>query len=232
MEEQPKKKRKAGRPPWTPEQKAAARERWAKRKAAESMTEQQQMELYNQYRAQKEVDPENTPSPYEWGKMMSGDDGDRKNARLLHEARVSMSLPKIDTSDPEQVRQRVNDYFDFCETHNKRPQMVGLANWLDIDKNTLSAWKAGIIKRTDIAPIISRAMAILEEYMVDQMQDSKTNPANWIFLLKNMFQYRDQQDVVVSPNTDNTRDMSQDELEKWFLEDGNHFETSFKEDNP
>lgn len=35
--------------------------------------------------------------------------------------------------------------------------------------------------------------------MVDYMQNGKINPANAIFLSKNLFGYRDTQDVVVTP---------------------------------
>ena len=41
---------------------------------------------------------------------------------------------------------------------------------------------------------------MLEELWVDYMQNGKMNPASGIFLGKNMFQYKDVQDVVVTPN--------------------------------
>ena len=48
--------------------------------------------------------------------------------------------------------------------------------------------------------VIRKACDILEELMVDYFQNGKINPASGIFLMKNMFQYRDVQDVVLTPN--------------------------------
>ena len=42
---------------------------------------------------------------------------------------------------------------------------------------------------------------MLEELWVEYMQNGKINPASGIFLGKNMFQYKDTQDLVVTPNS-------------------------------
>lgn len=41
---------------------------------------------------------------------------------------------------------------------------------------------------------------MLEDLWQEYMQNGKINPASGIFLGKNMFGYRDQQEVVVTPN--------------------------------
>lgn len=122
------------------------------------------------------------------------------NARFLRLARVSMSLPPIDISDPKQVEQRINDYFTFCEDNDRKPNMIGMANWLGVDRKTVQLWKTGEYRTETHLPVIKKAIDLLEELWVDYMQNGKMNPASGIFLAKNMFQYKDVQDVVVTPN--------------------------------
>ena len=40
----------------------------------------------------------------------------------------------------------------------------------------------------------------MEQNWEDYMQNGKINPASGIFIAKNLFQYKDQQDVVITPN--------------------------------
>lgn len=122
------------------------------------------------------------------------------NARYLRMARVSMNLPPIDISDPKQVAQRISDYFDFCEQNDRKPNMIGMANWLGVDRSTLNTWKTGEYRTETHSPVIKKAVDILEELWVDYMMNGKVNPGSGIFIGKNLFQYKDVQDVVVTPN--------------------------------
>jgi hypothetical protein len=123
------------------------------------------------------------------------------NARFLRMARVSLSLPPIDISDPEQVSQRICDYFDFCEQNDKKPGMVGLANWIGVDNTTLSSWRRGEYRTATHSPIIKKAAQILEELWEDYMLNGKVNPVSGIFLGKITFGYKDVQDYVITPNS-------------------------------
>lgn len=122
------------------------------------------------------------------------------NSRYLRYAMASLSLPPIDISDPEQVKTRIGDYFIFCVDNDRKPNMVGIANWLGVDPTTLSSWKRGEYRSSTHSPIIKKAVMILEELWVDYMQNGKINPASGIFLAKNMFGYKDVQDVAITPN--------------------------------
>lgn len=122
------------------------------------------------------------------------------NSRYLRMARVSMSLPPIDISDPEQVASRIGDYFDFCEQNDKKPGMAGLANWIGVDNTTLSSWRRGEYRSTTHSPIIKKAAQVLEELWEDYMLNGKVNPVSGIFLGKITFGYKDVQDYVITPN--------------------------------
>lgn len=129
------------------------------------------------------------------------------NARFIREARIAFDgglerkqLPPIDISDPEQVRQRISDYLDFCELHDKKPSPVALAAWIGISRETLNTWRRGEYRTGTHSDMIKKAMLLMEEIWYDMMQNGKINPASGIFLAKNMFGYKDVADVVVTPN--------------------------------
>lgn len=121
------------------------------------------------------------------------------NSRYLRYAMASWDLPPIDISDPKQVEHRIQEYFMFCAENDRKPNMVGMANWLGVDRDTLKTWKTGEYRRETHSAVVKKAVLLLEELWVDYMQSGKVNPASGIFLGKNMFGYRDQQDVVVTP---------------------------------
>lgn len=123
------------------------------------------------------------------------------NARYLRWARLPLSLPPIDISDANQVEQRINEYFTACEENDMKPNMVGMANWIGVSRETVNTWKRGEYRSDTHSDLIRKAVDILESLWVDYMQNGKINPASGIFLAKNMFQYKDTQDVVLTPNS-------------------------------
>ena len=118
------------------------------------------------------------------------------NSRFLRYALVSLDLPPIDISDPEQVKNRIYEYFQFCVDNDRKPNMVGMANWIGVDPETLRTWKNGTYRSATHSGMIKKAIMILEEMWVDYMQNGKINPASGIFLAKNMFGYRDVIDIA------------------------------------
>lgn len=137
------------------------------------------------------------------------------NARYLRYAMASLDLPPIDISDEKQVEQRVWDYFNFCVDNDRKPNMIGMANWLGVDRDTVNSWKRGEYRNSTHSVVIRKACNMLEELLVDYFQNGKTNPTSGIFLLKNMFGYRDVQDVVIEPKQSATYDLGEDEIKKF-----------------
>lgn len=123
------------------------------------------------------------------------------NARYVRLAMASWDLPPIDISDPKQVEQRIADYFRHCAENDRKPQLIGMANWLGVDRSTVNSWKRGEYRAETHSPIIKKSIDILEELWVDFMQNGKVNPGAGIFLGKNLFGYKDVADVVVTPNS-------------------------------
>ena len=122
------------------------------------------------------------------------------NSRFVRFAMASWNLPPIDISDPKQVEQRINDYLSFCVENDRRPQIVGMCNWLGISRDTLNKWGNGATRSDTHSDIIKKAYNLMEEMWVDYMQNGKISPPTAIFLAKNFFGYKDVADVVVTPN--------------------------------
>ena len=131
--------------------------------------------------------------------MSDAEPGD--NSRFLRFALASWDLPPIDISDPEQVKERIGMYFRHCEQNDRKPQIVGMCNWLGISRETLNLWRNGEYRKDTHFDIVKKACNLIEEQWADYMQNGKINPASGIFLAKNWFGYRDATDVVVTPST-------------------------------
>lgn len=143
------------------------------------------------------------------------------NSRYLRYALASWDLPPIDISDEKQVEQRIQEYFRYCTEEDRKPNLIGVANWLGIDRSTLNSWKRGEYRTATHSPLIQKVVGTLEEMWVDYMQNGKLNPASGIFLGKNFFGYKDVQDVVVTPNNPIGDAVQQQALEDKYLEEVN-----------
>ena len=139
----------------------------------------------------------------DWMKELSADGGDvqpGENSRFVRLAMASWNLPPIDISDPEQVKERIGMYFQHCVDNDRRPQIVGLCNWLGISRQTLMEWKNGEVRSATHGDIVKKAYDVMEEMWTDYMQYGKISPPTGIFLAKNWYGYKDVADVVVTPN--------------------------------
>ena len=121
------------------------------------------------------------------------------NARFIRAARVALDLPPIDISDPVQVQNRINAYLDHCIEYDVKPSVIGMCNWLGIDRTTLNTWKNGAVRSGTHFDMIKKVFTMLEEISIDYFQGGKVNPAAGIFLLKNHFGYRDVTDLEITP---------------------------------
>ena len=122
------------------------------------------------------------------------------NSRFVRHALASWNLPPIDISDEKQVSDRIELYFKYCAENDRRPQVVGMCNWLGISRQTMNEWKNGVVRGATHGDIIKRAYGVMEEMWTDYMLYGKVSPPTGIFLSKNWFDYKDVADVVVTPN--------------------------------
>lgn len=152
-----------------------------------------------------------------WMQELTAEGGENiepgENSRFVRFALASWNLPPIDISDPEQVKNRIGEYFQFCSDNDRRPQIVGLCNWLGISRQALNEWKNGDVRSSTHGDIIKKAYDVMEEMWTDYMQYGKISPPTAIFLAKNWYGYKDVADVVVTPNNP-MKDLDADQARK------------------
>lgn len=123
------------------------------------------------------------------------------NARYLRHSLAAWNLPVLDISDPEAVRDRIFWYFEHCADADMKPTVTGLALALGTTTVTLREWTEGRSRRETHMEMIRQAKMIIEDQMNSYMENGKINPVAGIFLLKNHFGYKDQQETIITPNT-------------------------------
>jgi hypothetical protein len=123
------------------------------------------------------------------------------NTGYLAHALAVRNMPQIDTSDPVQVKKRIDEYFQLCVEHDMKPSVKGFLNALRVAKSTLWEWKTGGFRAGTHQQIILEAYDVLEALWEDYMMNGKINPVSGIFLGKNNFGYADKQEYVLTPNT-------------------------------
>ena len=128
------------------------------------------------------------------------------NTKFLSHALAIRNMPPIDTRDPDQVKQRISDYFTLYVEHDIKPSVKGFLNSLRVAKSTLWEWKTGGFRAGTHQAIICEAYDVLEALWEDYMMNGKINPVSGIFLGKNNFGYQDKQEYVLTPNQQNTVD--------------------------
>lgn len=135
--------------------------------------------------------------------------------QMIQNAMAIYNLPAIDTNDNAQVSQRIGEYFQICAERSMKPSVSGMAMALGVDRRRLWEWVngAGGNKPKEVTDTIKRAYQILNFMIEEYMQNGKINPVSGIFLMKNNFGYRDQTEVVVTPNQVNADVPTQAEIE-------------------
>jgi hypothetical protein len=167
------------------------------KKVADAKREAYLKELETEKAAQKDNASTDLTKAPKWNVKKFGEEGVQPgdNSRFIRFALASWDLPPIDISDAKQVERRIMEYFEHCNNYDRKPTPVGVANWLGVNRYTLNTWKNGKIQDSARVALIQRVMGILEEQWTDYMQNGKINPAAGIFLGKNLYGYRDVQDI-------------------------------------
>ena len=145
------------------------------------------------------------------------EDGD--NANFLSVSMKLFNLPKVDLHNPDEVEDRLNQYFQIYYEADLKPTVAGMAMALGIDRRRLWEISNEVVDRNQDLPTLTRdlvkkAYFILENQWESYMQQGKINPVSGIFLGKNNFGYRDQQEMVLTPNTNNEPDYDVEAIKK------------------
>ena len=137
------------------------------------------------------------------------------------------NLPSIDLHDPEQVNNRLNEFFTIHAEADMKPTVSGMGMALGLDRRRLWEIKTGNYHKskglwelpTSTTDSIKKAYEYMELLWENYMQNGKINPVSGIFLGKNNFGYQDKQEMVLTPNNSNDSDYNAEEIKKRYITD-------------
>lgn len=147
------------------------------------------------------------------------------NTKYLTVSMKLMALPDIDLKDPDQVADRLAEYFAIQAEADLKPTVAGLGLALNgMDRRRLWEIRTDVQDRNQDLPtvtrdLIKRAYKIMENLWENYMQNGKINPVSGIFLGKNNFGYQDKTEYVVTPNVSNDSDYNAEDIRKRYLTD-------------
>lgn len=144
------------------------------------------------------------------------------NTKYLSLGMELFNLPNIDLKEPEQVVDRLNEFFEIHARYDMKPTVAGMGMALGLDRRRLWEIKTGNFgtqKSLSELPTltkdsIKKAYEYMEILWENYMQNGKINPVSGIFLGKNNFGYQDKQEMVLTPNTNNEPDYNIDDIKK------------------
>ena len=128
----------------------------------------------------------------------------------------------------DDIEQKVEDYFNYCNENNKPFTMSGLALFLDCSRMTLYQYENELIKFNNISEedkkriidTVKRAKRMVEAYQEEQLFIGKS-PVGTIFSLKNNFNWKDAQEINNNTNIsaiNPIQQLSTEEIKQLLLE--------------
>lgn len=103
--------------------------------------------------------------------------------RQLHE----LGKPKTD----QEVADRIDQYFLFCQNSKLRPGIEGLCQALSISRTTLYRWSKGEDCSEFRKELIENAKGFIAAFLEQVMLSGKISPPSGIFLMKAWLGYKD-----------------------------------------
>lgn len=122
-----------------------------------------------------------------------------------------LGRPKTD----EETKQRIDDYFAFCEQSCLRPGIESLCLSLHISRTTLFRWNNGEDCSEYKQELIQSAKSFIGAFLEQAMLGGKISPPSGIFLMKNWLSYKDAISIEENiPQKDGKRCLPASELPK------------------
>lgn len=128
---------------------------------------------------------------------------------MVGSLRELYDLGKCNTDD--EVEQRINEYFSFCQRSSLRPGIEGLCMALHIGRTTLYNWSNGFRCSERRQELIQGAKSFISAYIENAVLSGKISPPSGIFLMKNWLGYKDAVSIEeATPQDKNIAIMSKD----------------------
>lgn len=118
----------------------------------------------------------------------------------------------------EELLERIVYYFSWCIERDRRPSVAGMALAIGINVRDLRKWELNTDgNRANRARLINRAKIVINELLEEILTDGKANPVGAIFLLKNHFDYTNEERRVLITDSPLTNEISSDEIKASIL---------------
>jgi len=105
---------------------------------------------------------------------------------------------------PEQLRESISDFFDYCVSIGLKPTQPGLRLWLGLHRDTIHEWRTNKAKFGLKTDILNDAFEFMEMYLQINIDKYPTGSA---FLLRTSYGHVEQSKVnVETSNTDVSAD--------------------------
>ena len=101
----------------------------------------------------------------------------------------------------DEVEQRIDEYFKFCEQSSIRPGVESLGLALSVSRTAIWNWEHGIDCSARRQELIVKAKAFITAYLEQAMLSNKVYPGSAIFMLKNWAGYKDSVEITTEQNT-------------------------------
>jgi hypothetical protein len=97
---------------------------------------------------------------------------------------------------PQELEEKINQYFIECEARGEKPFITELAYYLDTSRETLREYK----ERPEYVDSIKKALTRCEMALEKNLIEGKVNPTGSIFNLKNNYGWRDKNETDLTTN--------------------------------
>ena len=140
-------------------------------------------------------------------------------SKMIADAMSISSFGPVDVNDPQAVENRIRLFLTYCMEHDMKPSVESMALAFNTNRTQLWRWANGVECNITEASrnAIKKGYSIMNQLLTQTMMDGKINPVSAIFLMKNNMGYKDQTDVVVTPNNP-LQDMDAESARKRIIE--------------
>ena len=120
---------------------------------------------------------------------------------------------KVNLQDPEDVRQRISDYFTACGHTGRFPSVQGLASYgFGISRQALNQWRLRKENAsTETARLIDIATDMIADILTNQSLHNNANAIMSLFQLKNNHAFADRVELQSVPVDDDYDDRYQND---------------------
>lgn len=123
------------------------------------------------------------------------------NTRHIRFMMAIMPTEPLDFGDVAEMERRFNRYLELCAEYDMKIGNQAAYAAIGISKDNVYDWTVRSSANPARSEFVKKVQKICAMYRESLMQDGKVNPVTGIFWQKNYDGMKDQQEVVLTPNT-------------------------------